>query len=132
MRRLAVVLLLLVVCVPGARAWTWPVEGSVLRGFEFDPAHPFAGGQHRGVDVAAAAGARVLAPAGGTVSFAGTVPGNGKTVTSVSKPRGATAGGSTGDAAVPAARSTLFTPAEDKIGLTPTSLTMCAHASPTT
>jgi hypothetical protein len=32
-------------------------------------------------------------------------------------------------AAPPAARSTLFTPQEDRIGITPTSITMCAHAA---
>src|SRR5262249_32796393 len=38
-------------------------------------------GQHRGIDVAGLAGAVVLAPAAGVVSFAGTVPTNGMCVT---------------------------------------------------
>jgi hypothetical protein len=90
-RRLAV--LLVCVCalpVSPARAWTWPVDGPVLRPFSFDHAHPYAGGQHRGVDLGAPAGTQVLAPTGGIVSFAGTVPTGGKTV-SIETPLGYTA-----------------------------------------
>src|SRR3954469_6029132 len=71
-RRLAV--LLMCACalpVSAARAWTWPVDGPVLRPFSFDHAHPYAGGQHRGVDLGAPGGAQGLAPAAGVVSFAG-------------------------------------------------------------
>ena len=90
MRRLAI----LVICacalpVTGARAWTWPVDGPVLRPFAFDRAHPYAGGQHRGVDLGAPSGSPVLAPAEGIVSFAGTVPTGGKTV-SIETPFGYT------------------------------------------
>jgi hypothetical protein len=46
----------------------------------FDHAHPYAGGQHRGVDLGAPSGGPVLAPAEGVVTFAGTVPTGGKTV----------------------------------------------------
>src|SRR5438034_407195 len=67
--------------VPSASAWTWPADGAVLRGFSFSSSTPYAAGQHRGIDVAGASGASVPAPAGGTVSFAGTVPSGGKTVT---------------------------------------------------
>jgi hypothetical protein len=81
MRRLAPVVLLLLLWVPAAGAWTWPVNGPVLQGFSFDPAHPYAGGQHRGIDIGADAGASVLAPASGVVSFAGSVPSSGKSVT---------------------------------------------------
>jgi hypothetical protein len=90
-RRLAV--LLVCACalpVSAARAWTWPVDGPVLRSFSFDHAHPYAGGQHRGVDLGAPGGTQVLAPAGGIVSFAGTVPTGGKTV-SIETPLGYTA-----------------------------------------
>ena len=81
MRRLAV----LIVCacalpVSDAQAWTWPVDGPVLRPFRFDHSHPYAGGQHRGVDLGAPSGSPVLAPVEGVVSFAGTVPTGGKTV----------------------------------------------------
>jgi hypothetical protein len=90
-RRLAV--LLVCACalpVSAARAWTWPVDGPVLRPFSFDHAHPYAGGQHRGVDLGAPGGTQVLAPIGGIVSFAGTVPTGGKTV-SIETPLGYTA-----------------------------------------
>ena len=66
---------------PGASAWTWPAGGPVLQPFLFDPAHPYAAGQHRGIDLGGAEGSPVLAPAAGTVSFAGTVPSSGKSVT---------------------------------------------------
>lgn len=58
------------------------MQGPVLQPFVYDEAHPYAAGQHRGVDLGAgSAGETVVAPAGGTVSFAGTVPTNGKSVT---------------------------------------------------
>src|SRR5690242_8000073 len=81
MRWLLLVVLSSLVVVPGASAWTWPVHGPVLETFAFDHAHPYAAGQHRGIAVGAEDGADVLAPAGGTVSFAGTVPDNGRTLT---------------------------------------------------
>jgi hypothetical protein len=64
----------------GAAAWTWPVDGPVLRPFSFG-SDPYAAGQHRGIDIGSPTGSTVVAPAGGTVSFAGTVPTGGKTVT---------------------------------------------------
>jgi murein DD-endopeptidase MepM/ murein hydrolase activator NlpD len=51
-----------------------PVAGPVVRGFEA-PAGPYGPG-HRGVDLGAAAGAPVAAPAAGRVSFAGPVAGS--------------------------------------------------------
>ena len=69
------------VSTPVAGAWTWPANGPVLQPFVFDPLHPYAGGQHRGIDVGEDAGAPVLAPVGGTISFAGSVPSSGKSVT---------------------------------------------------
>src|SRR5215203_4631333 len=84
MRRIvprAVAALAALVCVPAAGAWTWPSGGAVLQPFVFDPLHPYAGGQHRGIDVGGDAGGSVLAPAGGTISFAGSVPASGKSVT---------------------------------------------------
>ncbi len=65
---------------PPALAWTWPAEGPVLRPFVFG-VDPYAGGQHRGIDVGGEAGAPVRSPAAGVVSFAGAVPGGGRTVT---------------------------------------------------
>jgi murein DD-endopeptidase MepM/ murein hydrolase activator NlpD len=51
-----------------------PVTGPVVRGFE-EPAGPYGPG-HRGVDVRAATGTPVAAPAAGTVTFAGRVAGS--------------------------------------------------------
>ncbi len=74
------VLVALQVGVSPALAWTWPVDGPVLRPFVLGD-DPYAAGQHRGIDVGTPAGEPVHAPEGGTVSFAGTVPSGGRTVT---------------------------------------------------
>ncbi len=74
------VLLATLVCAPPALAWTWPQDGPVLQPFVLG-GDPYAAGQHRGIDVAGPAGAPVRAPTAGTVSFAGTVPSGGRTVT---------------------------------------------------
>lgn len=63
-----------------ALAWTWPVDGPVLRPFVLGD-DPYAAGQHRGVDLGAPAASPVRAPAAGAVTFAGTVPGGGLTLT---------------------------------------------------
>ena len=65
---------------PTAGAWTWPVDGPVLQRFVFG-SDPYAAGQHRGIDIGAPSGSQVLAAATGTVSFSGTVPGSGTSVT---------------------------------------------------
>ena len=57
-----------------------PRTGAVLRPFSLGP-DPYAAGQHRGVDIGAAVGTPVLAPAAGTVSFVGSIPGGGRAVT---------------------------------------------------
>jgi Peptidase family M23 len=81
-RRLAVLLFVFVAWTPAAHAWSWPVQGPVVQPFSYDESHPYASGQHRGIDIGAdAVGESVVAPTAGTVSFAGTVPTNGKTVT---------------------------------------------------
>jgi len=123
MKRLVLLLPVLValqVGVQPALAWAWPVDGPVLRPFVLGD-DPYAGGQHRGVDIGAPAGTPVRAPVAGTVSFAGTVPTGGKTITirtadgyavtlqrlgSNSVPRGLAVGegdlvGSVGDASEP-------------------------------
>jgi hypothetical protein len=83
MRSIAMLLPALValqVGVQPALAWAWPVDGPVLRPFVLGD-DPYAGGQHRGIDIGASANAPVRAPAPGTISFAGTVPGGGTTLT---------------------------------------------------
>jgi Peptidase family M23 len=74
------VLVALQVGVQPAFAWTWPVDGPVLRPFALGD-DPYAGGQHRGIDIGAPAGTPVQAPISGSVSFAGVVPTGGKTIT---------------------------------------------------
>src|SRR4051812_17956941 len=81
MRRTLLIALAALAFVPGAHAWSWPADGRVVAPFVFDPAHPYDAGEHRGIDVAGALGDAVRAPATGLVSFAGTVPGSGKSVT---------------------------------------------------
>ncbi|HEU5371181.1 MAG TPA: M23 family metallopeptidase, partial [Gaiellaceae bacterium] len=82
MRRVFLVAVLAaLLAAPMARAWTWPASGPVLQPFVFDPAHPYATGEHRGIDIGASAGEPVLAPAAGTVTFSGTVPGSGRALT---------------------------------------------------
>ena len=82
MRRLAVVAAALAMfALPStAHAWTWPAPGDVLAPFVFG-GDPYAGGQHRGIDVEGEQGGVVLAPASGVVAFAGSVGANGKVVT---------------------------------------------------
>ena len=53
-----------------------------MQPFSYDESHPYSAGQHRGIDIGAdATGETVVAPAAGTVSFAGYVAANGETVT---------------------------------------------------
>lgn len=78
MRRVLCLIALLatVAAPPPARAsgtWMWPVQGPVIRGFD-PPDSPYGSG-HRGIDIATAFGTPVVAPAAGTVSFAGKVGG---------------------------------------------------------
>jgi hypothetical protein len=80
--RLTTIAAVFLVWVPVAQAWSWPVQGPVLQPFSYDEAHPYDSGQHRGVDIGAtASGDPVVAPAGGTVSFAGFVPSSGLSLT---------------------------------------------------
>lgn len=52
-------------------AWVWPVEGEVITAYKNDNNNPYSGGMHRGIDIAAPVGARVVAAKAGTVRFAG-------------------------------------------------------------
>jgi murein DD-endopeptidase MepM/ murein hydrolase activator NlpD len=65
--------------VARAGSWQRPVSGAVLRSFGIVPDR-YAAGQHRGVDLEAALGTSVDAACGGRVTFAGRVPGGGRTV----------------------------------------------------
>src|SRR5437762_6924721 len=81
MRRTLIALVAIALALaPAVQAWTWPIEGAVLRPFVFG-SDPYAGGQHRGITIAGDLGAPIRAPAGGVVSFAGTVPVSGKVIT---------------------------------------------------
>ncbi len=68
------------IVIPVAAGWAWPADGPVLRAFSLAEDR-YAAGQHRGIDIGEAVGAPVRAPAAGTVSFAGPVPGGGRAVT---------------------------------------------------
>jgi Peptidase family M23 len=76
----AVTLAAVLVSAPAARAdWVWPVQGEVITPYR-NGDDPYAGGQHRGIDIAAAIGTPVVAAAGGQVRFAGTAGSSGLTV----------------------------------------------------
>jgi murein DD-endopeptidase MepM/ murein hydrolase activator NlpD len=56
-----------------AAGWTWPVVGPVIQAFD-PPDTPYGRG-HRGIDIAAEVGTTIVAPADGTVTFAGPIGG---------------------------------------------------------
>ena len=74
---LFVVPFLFLMCAPTARAapggFTWPVQGTVLRGFE-KPTGPYGEGGHQGVDIAAGPGEAVRAAGDGVVGWVGELP----------------------------------------------------------
>ncbi|MGI8659718.1 MAG: murein hydrolase activator EnvC family protein, partial [Thermoleophilaceae bacterium] len=59
--------------------WRWPVDGELVTAYR-NGGDPYAGGQHRGIDVAAEPGTAVRAAAAGTVRFAGVAGSSGLTV----------------------------------------------------
>jgi len=80
MRRLLLALTALLALTPPAQAsWVWPVKGEVITQYR-NGSDPYAGGQHRGIDIAAPVGTPVVAAAGGEVRFAGTAGSSGLTV----------------------------------------------------
>ncbi len=80
MRRLLFTLTaFLLLSTPAQASWSWPVRGDVITTYR-NGADPYAGGQHRGIDIAAAVGTAVVAAAGGEVRFAGTAGSSGLTV----------------------------------------------------
>jgi hypothetical protein len=60
--------------------WQWPVRGDVITSYANDNSKPYAGGMHRGIDIAASAGTKVGAARAGTVSYAGNLGSSGLTV----------------------------------------------------
>ena len=77
------VLSLSLALAPTARAddgWRWPVQGRVLTPYANDNARPYAGGMHRGIDIAAPVGTAVVAARAGAVTFAGQLGSSGLTV----------------------------------------------------
>lgn len=64
---------------PARAAWVWPLAGDVITHYS-NGSDPYAGGQHRGVDIAGDTGAPVVAASAGTVRFAGTAGSSGLTV----------------------------------------------------
>ena len=84
MRRLfltsATALLAFLLLVPPAWAeWVWPLRGEVITPYR-NGSDPYAAGQHRGIDIAGAVGATVVAAASGEVLYAGTAGSSGLTV----------------------------------------------------
>src|SRR3954468_17764356 len=74
---------LIAALAPAARSaegWSWPVRGEVLTRYANDDANPYAGGMHRGIDIAAPVGATVLAARPGQVTYAGSLGYSGVTV----------------------------------------------------
>ena len=68
---------------PGSSAaeeWAWPVRGAVITPYSNDNSQPYAGGMHRGIDIAAPVGAGVVAARSGRVTYAGAVGSAGLTV----------------------------------------------------
>ncbi len=77
---LAAAAVVVLAAAPAATAWTWPADGPVVQEFALG-ADPYAAGQHRGIDVGGTPGDPVRAPAGGHVSYAGTLPHYGRSLT---------------------------------------------------
>jgi len=80
MRRfLAFLIAFFALAAPADAAWVWPVQGEVITPYR-NGADPYAGGQHRGIDIGAPVGTPVIAAAGGDVRFAGTAGSSGLTI----------------------------------------------------
>ena len=73
------VAVLLALAPPAHAAWLWPLHGELITSYR-NGDDPYASGQHRGIDIAAAVGAPVVAAAGGEVRFAGVAGSSGLTV----------------------------------------------------
>jgi hypothetical protein len=80
MRRLLLILTaFFVLASPAQAGWVWPVSGEVITPYR-NGTDPYANGQHRGIDIAAAVGTPIVAAASGEVRFAGTAGSSGLTI----------------------------------------------------
>jgi hypothetical protein len=66
--------------IADTEGWTWPVAGPVITPYLNDNARPYAGGMHRGIDIAAPVGTKVVAARTGSVTYAGSLGSSGLTV----------------------------------------------------
>jgi hypothetical protein len=76
-------LILLLAAAPArgaAEEWRWPVSGRVITPYLNDNGRPYAGGMHRGIDIAAPVGTPVVAAHAGRVTYAGALGSSGLTV----------------------------------------------------
>jgi hypothetical protein len=64
----------------GAQEWAWPVRGRVISSYSNDNSKPYAGGMHRGIDIAAPVGSDVVAGHAGRVTYAAALGSSGLTV----------------------------------------------------
>lgn len=64
----------------GGSAWQWPVKGTPATPYTNDNGQPYAARMHRGIDIAAPVGARVVAARPGTVRYAGPLGSSGLVV----------------------------------------------------
>jgi hypothetical protein len=64
----------------GQEGWTWPVAGPVITPYLNDNARPYAADMHRGIDIAAPVGTKVVAARAGTVTYAAALGSSGLTV----------------------------------------------------
>jgi murein DD-endopeptidase MepM/ murein hydrolase activator NlpD len=81
--RFAIVAALLTQTAPApaaAQEWTWPVRGRTITPYANDNSKPYAGGMHRGIDIAAPVGADVAAAHAGRVTYAAPLGSSGLTV----------------------------------------------------
>jgi hypothetical protein len=78
---LAAVVAAVMLVQPAAAAadWTWPVRGDVVSPYR-NGDDPYAGGQHRGIDIAAPVGAAVSSATAGRVTYVGVAGSSGLTV----------------------------------------------------
>jgi hypothetical protein len=76
---IAAVMLVPPATTAAAADWTWPVRGDVVTPYR-NGDDPYAGGQHRGIDVAAPVGAAVASATAGRVNYVGVAGSSGLTV----------------------------------------------------